>query len=374
MLINGKINWSNLLDYNVQPSDMELSQTYLKQNLIQYLQNSRSAGVIAGAKLSVVAGMQIKVSAGIVLMPDGQLVAFPDLTASVSAADPTNPRLDRVEIAYTPTNNTAVLDVNSTSKVLDILYAASIHLVQGTPASSPSLPLASSANISVGQVQVLAAVSSITSANLSQVDDVSFYSSAIMLGNNNAFIRMNQSAGQLQFSSDGVRYSAFGSGGGGGAGANWQGIDAAAPTEAFEYGEKSFLFAQSANQACGLWVRVPSGYLSGSPISMKLAHYSPSTSGAWKFKAITTLIKKNVDAISSTTNQHNSTNVEVTQSVANQYKEVVYDLSSSLGLINGLSVSPGDMIYVEVLRIAPTATEDSSDVRMIPSSTEILFS
>jgi hypothetical protein len=236
-------------------------------------------------------------------------------------------------------------------------------------------PSPTGANVSIGIVTVPTGSTSVLTGNVSQAIDTAFITSAIQLGNKSAFIRYNQSKSILQFSNDGVRYQGFGSGGGGGgAGANWQDVDGLAVTSQIEFGDKSLLFSQGDNQAVSLFVKVPSGYLSGSPLSMKLNHYSPSASGFFKFQATTTLIRKDVDALGSTANQFVSTNGDVTNMVANQNREVLYDLSSVSGVIGSTTPNPGDLILIQIQRITPTGTpDDTADVRMIPSSTEVSF-
>lgn len=163
-------------------------------------------------------------------------------------------------------------------------------------------------------------------------------------------------------------------GGGGGGGANWQPVSGLSPTESYEYDEKVWQFEKDATQALTLWVRVPAGYLSGRQITMKGGFYSPASADQWKFQAVTTLIRKNNDAITSVANQHTDDSGDITNAVANRMNELSFDLSSSVGAINGFAISPGDIIKVQVSRIAPSGTEDIEDVRFIPSSTEVIFS
>jgi hypothetical protein len=371
----GKMNWSSLLGYTVQPSDMNLFQTYIDSLSKSLMAGVRTQGILFGGRITTVSGMQLQVSAGAVLMPDGQLITFPQTNFVIPTANPSNPRIDRIELAYTPTNNTGVSDITGNALVLDILYVPSVNINQGTAAATPAAPFKTSANISLGYVSISASQSSILLGNISQDEDVNFESSAIHLGNKSAFIRFSQVNGLLQYSNDGVRYSSFASGGGGGGGgANWTGVDGVAPDVLFEYGEKSLSFAQGQLQAASLWIKIPSGYLSGSPIKMKVSHYSPSATNNFKFIATATLVRKNLDAVTSTANQRPSTNLETVNTLANQYIEQVYDLSSAAGIIGSLAVSPGDLILVQLQRVATVGTEDSGDVRMIPSSTEVLFS
>jgi hypothetical protein len=371
----GKINWSNLAGYTVQPSDMELFQTYAIGPFKNFLGGARTSGIIFGGRISIVSGLQLKISAGLALMPDGQLIQFDETSFTISAANASNPRLDRIELAYSLTNNSTGSDINSNTVVIDKLYTPSVYVNTGTAAASPTANSKTSSNVSLGIVTVGAGVTSIIAGNISQLETTAFETSAIQLGNKSGFIRMNQTSGLLEFSNNGSQWSSFGSGGGGGGGgANWVGVDGQSPSITFENNEKMMLFAQGSSQAMTLLVKIPTGYLSGSPIKLKMAHYSPGTTLNYKFQTTTTLIRKNVDAITSTTNQNVSTNSDVVNTVANLYTEVAYDVTTSTGLINSVAVSAGDLILIKLTRVTPTGSEDTNDVRAIPSSTEILFS
>jgi hypothetical protein len=369
------MNWDNLLDYVVQPSDMGLFQRYAIDYAKQHLNAARTPGILSGGTISIVSGMQLQVSAGVVQMPSGQLASFPQLNVTLPTGDSSNPRVDRVELSVTATNNTSVVDVNSTAKFLDIVFQPSLVVLPGTPNASPVAPLATSVNISLGLISVSAAQSALILGNINQAVDTAFITSAIQLGDKNAFIRYNRTSSLLQFSNDGVRWQSFGSGGGGGGGgANWQPVDGLSPVIQVEYGDRAFLFSQGEAQAVSLFLKVPSSYLPGSPLKLKLNHYSPSTTGYFKFQATSTLIRKDLDAVYSTTNQFLSTNGDVANSVANLNREVTYNLSGTTGLIGSVSPNPGDTILVQIQRVTPAGTDDLADVRMIPSSTETLFS
>ena len=172
---------------------------------------------------------------------------------------------------------------------------------------------------------------------------------------------------------DGSAITPVGSGGGGGGGgANWVG-GAPAPVEDEEFNEKIWKFAQGATQSLVLYAKVPQGYVAGRQIVSKLGVYSPSISNEFSMQVVTTLLRKNVDAITSTTNQNTSNSGDLTNTVANQYREISIDLSNATGQINGVSVSPGDLLKLELTRIAPGGTEDTADVRFAPSATEVKF-
>jgi hypothetical protein len=368
----GKINWANLLDYTVQPSDLDLFQNYMAGVPNTIARAQRTNGVIAGGIISPTSGLGISISAGLAIMPDGTLISFPALVTTLAAADPSNPRIDRIELKYSVVNNTQVIDVNSQTKTLDLLIVGALNVVSGVPASTPVAGNATSANVSLGFVQVNATQSTLLLGNISQIVDSSFVVSAFQFGPT-GYVRFNSSSGLMQFSNDGIRWQAFGSGGGGGGGSTWQPVQGAAPIETFEIDEKAWQFAQGQGQELALMLKVPSSYLSGSQIKMKLAHYSPGTTGFFKFQTTATLIRRNQDSVLSTTNQRVSTNADTALNIANEYLEASYDLTSTSGQINGTQVSGGDMIKVLLQRVTPSGSEDINEVRMIPSSMEVSF-
>ena len=184
--------------------------------------------------------------------------------------------------------------------------------------------------------------------------------------------RLYFKAGVAYFKDSGGVVTPIGSGGGGGGGANWYPGDLA-PQESVANGELVWIFseADAGSQTLTLFVRVPNGFVAGRQISMYLGAYSPSTSNNFKLKTTATLVRKNNDAITSVANQYASTNAALTNTVANQYREVLLDLTNATGQINGFSVQPGDLLKVELSRDA--ADTDTADISMMPSSTEVKF-
>jgi hypothetical protein len=161
----------------------------------------------------------------------------------------------------------------------------------------------------------------------------------------------------------------IGSGAGGGSGAEWIGDS----FQADEFGAKTKQYGQGAGQTETLWVKVPQGYLAGRQIFLYLSAYSPSATNQWKLQTVATLIRKNLDAVSSVTNQRTANSGDITNTVVHQDRQVSFDLTSAIGQINGFAVSAGDRIKVELTRITPGGTEDTADIRMVPASTEVKF-
>ena len=175
---------------------------------------------------------------------------------------------------------------------------------------------------------------------------------------------------QNLFVDTGTAWNPVGSGGGGGGGANWRGGDPA-PLESEEYNEKVWMFQQGAAQQVVLYVKVPTSYAPGRQIRLAINQYSPSAADTQLLSAVSTLVRRNTDAINSTSNQHTSTNAALTNTVALQSREAIIDLTSSTGTINGVAVAASDLIKVVLSRGTDT---DTADVRFVPSSTELRFS
>jgi hypothetical protein len=162
-----------------------------------------------------------------------------------------------------------------------------------------------------------------------------------------------------------------GSGGGGGGSLRWvEGGNA--PLRNFANEIETYDFGAGLAQALYTTVKVPESYVAGVPIKMRILAYNPDTSGNILLQSVATLIRKEVDEITSTTNQRTSTNSAITMSAANdnEPQEIELDLTDSGGDINAVAVSPGDLIKVKIQRATDTAT---SDVSLIQDATELIF-
>ena len=181
-------------------------------------------------------------------------------------------------------------------------------------------------------------------------------------------LRLYFKGGTAFFRAFGGAITPVGSGGGGGGGANWFPNDGIGPVEDTENNEKVWLFEDGAGQKLTLFIRVPSSYIAGRQLKTFISAYSPSAANTWKLSATTYLVRKNLDAITSVANSYASTNGNLTNTVANQYREIELDLTNATGQINGFSVSAGDVLKVELTRAG--GTTDTADVRFLPSGTE----
>lgn len=125
-----------------------------------------TTGIIGSSSLAVTqnspAGMSVRVAAGwaaiigTIQANMGAYVAYNDAqtTLTVTTADPTNPRIDRVVVT--------VRDAYYSGAFNDVIF----QVLAGTPAGSPVAPAVPDNSISLATIAVGAAVTSITTANI----------------------------------------------------------------------------------------------------------------------------------------------------------------------------------------------------------------
>jgi hypothetical protein len=349
------------------------------------------------------------------------------IPVTLSAPDSVHDRIDLIVVknirntSQTETRNykdpiTSTITTQSFTTETD--WGANIQVVAGTPGNVPVAPSTPSGFLVLAQVYVTAVTGVADQSAITDERQMMPIGGNIVV-NSSAFNRAPQSTTQILqtvlssfdgylthglqtytdfvdqgsvpslpasgnyrfYSKGGVLYtiahdgtiSPIGSGsGGGGGGANWNPAAGSSPLQSVENNEMVWLFSQSdqGNQQLTLFVKVPQGYISGRQIFMYLGQYSPSTSDTQLLITTANLIRKNLDAVSSSANQHGSTNSALTNTLANQYMQGVFDLTDNVGKINGFNVSPGDLIRVNLVRGTCT---DTNDIRFIPSATEVEF-
>lgn len=159
---------------------------------------------------------------------------------------------------------------------------------------------------------------------------------------------------------------------GGGNGVNWYSPAGTGAASAEEFQDKVFLFSDGGTEKVVAFLKVPQDYVAGSQISCHIGVYSPSTSNTIKLRSTAYLIQKNSSAMGASTPNRTSTNLALTNTVANQYREVVLDLTSSIGEIDTVAVAAGDAIRVEIDRDSAADT-DTADIRLVPNLSETKF-
>jgi hypothetical protein len=154
------------------------------------------------------------------------------------------------------------------------------------------------------------------------------------------------------------------SGGGGGGSIEWL-ESSNAPTPAVDNTGSGvplqvYTYQSSLTQFLYTIIKVPTSYVAGNPIKLKMDFYSPDSSGTALMQTVSTLVRQGIDTISSVANQRLSTNSSVTLGggTVNIPQSVIFDLSDTSGKINSVSISPGDYVLVSMSRGSDTATSD----------------
>ena len=164
--------------------------------------------------------------------------------------------------------------------------------------------------------------------------------------------------------------SGLGSGGGGGALRIVEGANS--PVRTFENEMEVYEFEPGLSQELFLAIRVPQTYAAGSPINLRILWTCASTSNNALLNAVATLVRSEVDDITSTANQRTTTNSAITMSAANDLEpqKVVLDISSSVGQINAVAIAGGDLIKVKIKESSSTV---GSVIKFIPDACEVTF-
>ncbi len=166
--------------------------------------------------------------------------------------------------------------------------------------------------------------------------------------------------------------SAGGSGGGGGGALVWTPGLAGAPTPDQQNGLNIWSFEDAITQTIYTGVRVPTSYTAGKQIKMRVPFYLNELSSTALLTTVATLIRPGTDAVTSTTNQRTSTNAAITLSGAtgNRVENAICDLTDTVGAINSVAVSAGDLIIVALHRGTDSAV---TVLNALLDSTEVTF-
>jgi hypothetical protein len=175
------------------------------------------------------------------------------------------------------------------------------------------------------------------------------------------------------YGDNGTNLISLGGAGGGGSTA-WIDGDVA-PISSFDSGIETKDFDNESDQEMFLNVVVPTSYTPGSQVKLiNSKFYINNSADDVLFRAEATLLK-NGDAFNSTTNQHISTNAEISLSVANQILATGdLDLSDASGLINGVAVAVGDTIVIRLYRDFNNETSSADeDAKFLKYASSVSF-
>lgn len=192
----GRINFPALDVFDWQAADFETFQQYLEAYFKEIAAANWGTGVAYGGALSVSSGLVVAVSKLLASFSTGQLVTMDASTIPVGTADPTNLRIDRIELGFALTNNTnrnnaATIPV---SVVFDKQVIATLYVNAGTPAGSPTAPATTAGRISLGTVTVNATQTLLTAASFDMSEVSRDIARKLVSSENSASLSNNQSS------------------------------------------------------------------------------------------------------------------------------------------------------------------------------------
>lgn len=180
------------------------------------------------------------------------------------------------------------------------------------------------------------------------------------------------SSGQVP-TADGLGNWIWGSGGGGGGGSlQWIEAASAPPSDTLS-NLRVYYYGSALLQSLQTVIRIPTSYIAGKQINLKLDFFSPDSSGTALMQAAVTLIRPGTDVYTTSSNTYTSTNAVVTlgAGTVNIPQNVTMDLCDNTGKIAGIALTAGMILKVSLKRGSDTAT---SDLSVLVYDAEVTFS
>lgn len=205
----GRINYPGLDNYTIKGTGLDTGQLYWENAIKEAMNSRQSVGVIYGGAVTFVSAMTVKIAKGFCLFSNNQVVAWDDQNVTLTAANATNPRYDRIELAYSLGNNTADVDNDLNPVTLDKIHVATASALVGTAAGSPTAPVRTAGRLSLALIHVAALQVVLSAPDISQTLDTAFDASYLILSDAPYGIRYNATLGILQVTSDGATWSAL---------------------------------------------------------------------------------------------------------------------------------------------------------------------
>jgi hypothetical protein len=202
----GRINFANLDNYTIHGSGLDLGEQYWENAVKELIGSRQAVGLIYGGAVTVVSALTVNIAKGLVLFNNGQLVAFDSQNVTLSAANGSNPRYDRIELAYSLANNTAGVDNDNNPVTLDKIHVGTAAALAGTPAGSPVAPTRTSGKLSLALIHVAANQVTLTSPDIDQTEDSARDISYTLLADSPYGIRFNRRLNVIQYTSDGTTW------------------------------------------------------------------------------------------------------------------------------------------------------------------------
>ena len=167
MNVLGFINFSILGRLLWKSADHFLPmQTFYLGYMKEIWLSVHSPGIISGCVVSVNAALTLDITSGLILFSNGELVTVDAQQVTLAAADPSDPRLDRLEYIHSIENNIAVIDIDAVSKQFDKIQTGTAGASTGTPAGSPVVNVKTAGAISISIISLAATQTLLTSGDI----------------------------------------------------------------------------------------------------------------------------------------------------------------------------------------------------------------
>lgn len=164
-----KMNWENVPNYKVTRLDMSEFRDFSDQKLLAALSRLTSFGILSGSELSVGDGLDVTVSEALLFFEDANvLVETEESVVTLDAADPANPRYDRIEYYFEETDSREAVNDKGVDVVVTKNLVATIRVVKGNAGAVPVVPPRTAGAISSGIVLVQAASAQLVSSDIVQ--------------------------------------------------------------------------------------------------------------------------------------------------------------------------------------------------------------
>lgn len=165
----GEMNFTALNNYAVQPLDMSEFQAFMFDQLRTLMKEGRSPGVISGCEITPGAGLSVNISAGLIMLPDGRIVASSAvINYALDAADPTNGRIDRLEMDFTVENNRSGTNEDGDAVVVTKNHIVALSKLTGVADGNLNPQAKSAAKVSIGTIHVLALATTLSQSLINQ--------------------------------------------------------------------------------------------------------------------------------------------------------------------------------------------------------------
>lgn len=356
-------------------------QIWLADQWIQYLDQLTNTGIPDQAIRLINGGtVAFNVATGALSWSSDLNLSIPSIPDSANTLAAGSATLADGQVAYV-TANLPVESQGSTTSGSNVISGMNFtgNITTGMIVTGPGIPGSTTiSGVGPNSVTISNNASSTNSnANYTFVNSTALSATVVantaFIPNLNTIMIARRSGNTLYF---GVNYGLVlggSSSGGGGGSFELYLPDSQAASEGQINDTAYYEFNEADSQLILAEIIVPSSYSPGTQIFLKQGIFaSPATTGNVLLQAISYLQSLGSSTLGSQTNSHASTNSAVNVNASANVLTAVgsLDVTDSTGKINGVSVAPGDVILVAVMR----GTDSAADVaRLLKNSLSPTF-